>query len=237
VRRTTGGSPTGCLRSPGPMLLVLVRHGYHDGMPTPSDAGFTSGRVAQKERTRRDILDAASTLLAEGVVPTVHQAAEKAGVGRATAYRYFPTQDSLILGVRIPLDELQATLERTRDMPPSEQIGAIVRATAEWVWTNQAVLRELLRVSLDQSRGAAAYERPSHRRRWIAEAIGPLEGTMSPADFHALSGVLTAFIGIESIIAVGDLGRLSREEAVDALSRAASILVANWPLAQDGGPA
>jgi AcrR family transcriptional regulator len=199
-------------------------------MTSPSyESILSSGRVAQKERTRREILSAAADLVGEGIVPTVSQAAEKARVGRATAYRYFPTQDSLLLEVGVPLDELQAVLDKTNHLPPSEQIGAIVRATFDWVWTNQAVLRELLRISLEQGRDEGTYERPSHRRRWIAEALGPLGQSMSPEDYHALAGVLTLFIGIEPVIALGDIGRLSRDQAGEALAVAATTLVANWP--------
>jgi AcrR family transcriptional regulator len=41
------------------------------------------------------MVDAARQLLAEGIAPTVEQAAERAAVSRTTAYRYFPNQRAL----------------------------------------------------------------------------------------------------------------------------------------------
>ena len=49
-----------------------------------------TGRTSQKLRTRDALIAAARQLLAEGVIPTIEEAASEASVGRTTAYRYFP---------------------------------------------------------------------------------------------------------------------------------------------------
>ncbi len=54
-------------------------------------------RANQKERTRAALVEAARALLRAGVPPTVAEAAEQARVSRATAYRYFPTHDALLI--------------------------------------------------------------------------------------------------------------------------------------------
>jgi AcrR family transcriptional regulator len=46
-----------------------------------------------------DVIEAATAMMREGRPPTVAEAAERALVSRATAYRYFPTQESLLLDV------------------------------------------------------------------------------------------------------------------------------------------
>jgi len=43
------------------------------------------------------MLAATRELLAEGVTPTVEQAAERAAISRTTAYRYFPNQRALLI--------------------------------------------------------------------------------------------------------------------------------------------
>jgi AcrR family transcriptional regulator len=54
------------------------------------------GRINQKRRTRVAVLEAAKQLLREGQLPSVADAADAARVSRATAYRYFPTQEYLL---------------------------------------------------------------------------------------------------------------------------------------------
>ena len=61
----------------------------------------SGGRERQKNRTRRAVVEAASALVREGRTPTVAEAAEAAEVSRATAYRYFPTQDMLLAEVAL----------------------------------------------------------------------------------------------------------------------------------------
>src|SRR5271156_3216780 len=67
-------------------------------------------RSRQKARTRAAVVNAAAEMLRRGHQPTVAEAAEAAGVHRATAYRYFPTAASLLadasLTARMPdIDE------------------------------------------------------------------------------------------------------------------------------------
>src|SRR5581483_8043837 len=67
-----------------------------------------STRVDQKLRTRAALLRAASELVAQGKSPSVAEVAESAQVSTATAYRYFPTQQALL--VELPLDEAAPTV-------------------------------------------------------------------------------------------------------------------------------
>ena len=63
-----------------------------------STAYEQTGRASQKRRTRMALVAAARDLVTRGgQPPTVGEAAEEASVSRTTAYRYFPTQKSLLL--------------------------------------------------------------------------------------------------------------------------------------------
>ena len=66
-------------------------------MTTPYE---TTGRTEQKARTRQALVDATRELLGTGATPQVEDAAERAGISRTTAYRYFPNQRSLLLAAR-----------------------------------------------------------------------------------------------------------------------------------------
>jgi len=57
----------------------------------------TPGRPNQRHRTRKDLLEAASRLMCQGRKPSLEEVAEEALVSRATAYRYFPSIEALLL--------------------------------------------------------------------------------------------------------------------------------------------
>src|SRR3954449_3414214 len=88
---------------------------YHEPMAAPRQGPSLEsfGRVNQKRRTRSAIVDAARATIDRGDTPTVAQAAAEALVSRTTAYRYFPTQESLLLELTVSvavkgIDELLA---------------------------------------------------------------------------------------------------------------------------------
>ena len=54
-------------------------------------------RPNQRLRTRKDLLRAASRLMKQGRKPSLEEIAEDALVSRATAYRYFPNVEQLLL--------------------------------------------------------------------------------------------------------------------------------------------
>src|SRR6201986_5280495 len=92
-------------------------------------------RDRQTRRTKRALLAAADEIFAEGRVPTVADVAERADVARATAYRYFPTQEALLLETTFLGDS-----DALRDIPalaaaiedPAERMAEAVRTGARW---------------------------------------------------------------------------------------------------------
>src|SRR6188508_3231775 len=71
-------------------------------MEVPYEA---SGRREQKARTRVALVEATRRLLADGVEPTVEEAAASAGISRTTAYRYFPSQRDLLLAAHPEIEQ------------------------------------------------------------------------------------------------------------------------------------
>src|SRR5690242_18632780 len=92
-------------------------------------------RDRQTRRTRRALIEAADALFAEGRVPTVAAVAERADVARATAYRYFPTQEALLLettflGESDAMRSIPELVETVAD--PADRLAEAVRTGAEW---------------------------------------------------------------------------------------------------------
>src|ERR1700694_2193471 len=182
-------------------------------------------RHRQKNRTRRALLDAAAELMRQGREPTVAEGAEVAEVSRATAYRYFPTQESLLVEMRMfapegPLEMFDKVVLESGD--PVERVGVLAREVSEWALQNETALRTLLRLSLDPETGV---RRPGHRIRWIAEALQPLQGKVDGATLDRLSSALTMLLGIDPIIPLRDFAELPPAQAIEVIEWAARTLV------------
>ena len=180
------------------------------------------GRASQKSRTRRALVHAASDLVRQGGHPTLTEAAEAAGISRATAYRYFPTQELLLAEVALFAagGPLFSTAPESVSVP--EAVGRLVRRVGEWAFDNEPALRTILRLSLDPSTGV---RRPGHRRGWIADALAPIRSKLDPATYKKLSAALTLMLGIDPIVAMRDIAGVSREQALSSLEWSARALV------------
>ena len=182
-------------------------------------------RQRQTERTRRALIAAADELWAEGRVPTVADVAERAQVGRATAYRYFPTQEALLvettfLGDSEALRGIPALADSIAD--PGERMAQAVKTGAEWTLEREARLRMILRASLDPS---GETKRPARRRKYIAELLASAKDELPEETYGRLSAALTLLFGIDPIVSLTDNSDLSREEIPAVLAWTAEALV------------
>jgi len=191
----------------------------------PKAEQLSATRYRQKNRTRKALLDAAAELVRQGREPTIAEVAEVGEVSRATAYRYFPSQESLLASMRMFAPEGPAamfekvTLETT---DPVERVGVLARQVAEWSFQNEPALRTMLRLSLDPETGV---RRPGHRIRWIAEALQPLQGKVDAATLDRLSSALTMVLGIDPVIPLTDFAKLTPEQGIEVIEWAARTLV------------
>src|SRR3954447_17925459 len=148
-------------------------------------------RERQTRRTKRALVAAADELFAEGRVPTVAEVAERADVARATAYRYFPTREALLLetsylGEGEPVPGLAGLADEIAD--PAERVAEAVRRGATWTLGREDRLRAVLRASLDPDAGVT---RPARRRGYITQLLAPERDRLSPAAYDRLVGSLT----------------------------------------------
>ena len=182
----------------------------------------SAGRDSQKNRTRKALVAAAADLIAEGQQPTVTEVAEAARISRATAYRYFPTQEMLLAEVALfsaggPLFPAGG---KKLDVP--EAVGQLVRRVGGWAYRNEQPLRTILRLSLDPATGV---RRPGHRVEWVKDALAPARAEMGSKTYNRLSKALTLLLGIDPIVVMNDIAGASREQALDVLEWTARTLV------------
>ena len=184
-----------------------------------------TGRVQQKARTVDALIRATRTLLASGLTPTVEQAAAEASVSRTTAYRYFSTQQALLLAA---YPEIGRESVLGDDPPPD--IGArfaiVFAEMARQVTENGAPLRAMLQLSLESpgQRGQLLLRR-GRRRTWIADALAPLRDRMAESEFDRLVLALAVATGIEAFVWLTDIARLTPDKALDIMRFSAQTLL------------
>ena len=176
----------------------------------------STGRTRQKARTRAALLDAARRLLAQGRTPHVEEAAEAAGISRATAYRYFPNQRALLVAAH---PEIDATTLLGDDAPadPHERLDRTVRELIRITLDTEPELRTMLRLSLEPRGDEELVLRQGRAIGWIEDALAPLRERLPPTALRRLVLAIRSACGIEPLVWLTDVGGLSREEAGDLM--------------------
>jgi AcrR family transcriptional regulator len=188
-------------------------------------------RVNQKRRTRAALVQAAQDLLKRGRTPTVADVADEALVSRATAYRYFPSQEHLLLDVVLErsIDEIDRVVDAAASSPDAAaRVEGLVSAIHEEIAANEAGFRSLLRLSIAQAPSAqptVASIRGERRLQWIDRALEPIAEDLDARTRKRLVGALALCVGAEAFIVLHDLCGLRPEEVHDTLRWAASALL------------
>lgn len=183
------------------------------------------GRINQKRRTRAAIVTAAAELLRQGQMPGVAEVADAAAVSRATAYRYFPSQEYLLSeaalnNTREEVDQVLAATDSSA--PPEARLDAVVQAIQERTIRQEGGFRALLRLSLEQSfSGSDAQETTDWKRRggrrldWIEQALAPVWDALDDRMKERIVGGLSLCMGIEALVVLRDICGFSPNEATE----------------------
>jgi len=208
-----------------------------------TEAWQQEGRVNQKRRTRAAILAAAVELLEQGRSPTVAEVADAALVSRATAYRYFPTQEYLLFEAALETtrSDIDRELEEnTLPEDPEARLEMLIDALQKRIIDKEAAFRTMLSLSLEQFPGEEVVVEGEHYRgesplplrlrgggrvRWIKKALAPVEGRLEEQTFRRLVAALSLCMGIEALVVLRDVCALEPSEAEEVLRWAARTLL------------
>jgi AcrR family transcriptional regulator len=180
---------------------------------------MTKGRTSQKERTRRAILDGARQLLTEGAPVTVAAAAERHGVSKATAYRYFSDPDILVSEAMLDI-EVKSYEDITRNASSlRERLLAINLYFLDLALENEMGFRQFLGRTLTVSAsGADKVRRGARRISMYRQALADDDGGLPRTDQDALVRALAPATGIEAMTALLDVAGAEPEQAREAVS-------------------
>jgi len=161
----------------------------------------------------------------DGHAPSMPEAADRALVSVATAYRYFTTAEELweeAAAFRfddlIDIDAVERAVEAAGD-DVEARLEAVVRGVGWAMLDHELPFRQAAKTSLDrwfaQQRvgGEKRPTRPGQRNQWNALAVEPLRGTLTDVELAGLIEALGLAWGTEAAITLYDVLELEPEAA------------------------
>jgi len=177
------------------------------------------GRPNQKTRTRKDLLQAAARLMKQGRTPTLEEVAEAALVSRATAYRYFPSVEALLVEASVDI-AVPEPAEVFRDETSRDPVARLARAETvlyDMILANEPLLRTMLahtiQLGAQADEGTTLPRRQNRRTPLIEAALEPARDQFKPAALRTLMRSLALIMGPEATIVVKDVLQLDDAEA------------------------
>jgi AcrR family transcriptional regulator len=172
---------------------------------------------------RRLLLKEAGTILCHGEMPSVAEVAARAGVSRATAYRYFPTRSKLINAV---VEDSLGPVWRLGPTNPDgrQRIRELFAQTFPRFREYEPQLRAALLLALEhaaQERAGTLSEEPyrrGHRVAILRHAAAPLRQRLGKRRFDRLIRALSVIYGIEAYVVLRDIWGASDRE-IQAIAR------------------
>jgi AcrR family transcriptional regulator len=188
-------------------------------------------RGNQRYRTRKDLLAAAARLVREGRKPSLEEVAAAALVSRATAYRYFPNVEALLVeaSVDLAVPDSEAVFAGDPSVDPEERVDRAEAAMHRAVVENEAALRLMLASALVRAaRGPAGDGVPLRQNRrtpLIEAALAPARGRFGDDSYARLVAALALVFGPEAMVVSRDVLRLDEGTARAVKGWAARALV------------
>jgi AcrR family transcriptional regulator len=181
--------------------------------------GAGAGRSNQKLRTRKALLEAAARLMKQGRKPSLEEVADEALVSRATAYRYFPNVEALL--VEAPLDvampEAGELFAGGATDDPVARLDKVDAALHQMIDRNEVPLRLMLANALQQrARQNGEGDLPVRQDRrtpLIEAALAPARARFKPAELEKLTAALALMIGTEAMVVFRDVLKLDEAKA------------------------
>lgn len=172
-------------------------------------------------------------MIAAGESVSVQSLAERSGVSRATAYRYFPSADSIVLNASLPAfenpfrDPHWKPPGSAEDADLASRVGDVVAAAAAWAFDHENELRSVLAASLAPDSVARGMSRVGrlNRGRWIESVLVDLPSDVDPETRVLLSNALMPLFGADAVVWTTEAAGLGREEAIEQLRWTAQTLV------------
>jgi AcrR family transcriptional regulator len=166
------------------------------------------GRKAQKDRTRRAILDGARGLMRQGKPVTVAAAAEEQGISKATAYRYFSDAAMLVAEAGLDLKTQDYETVTAGATGLRDRLCCISLYFFDLALQNEAAFRTFVGMSLmawKPDEDPRPLRRAGRRVAMFQRAFRDGDGGLSPEAQDHVILALSSATGTEAMIALLDV--------------------------------
>jgi AcrR family transcriptional regulator len=167
------------------------------------------------------------------------EAAERALVSNATAYRYFASADELWLEASMAAADFEPMMDQADTMmehagaDPQARLEAAIRSISWRMLDDQVPFRLVAKSALERWFAQAEADpvarvpvRGGRRNRASREVLEPLGGRLHERDLERVAAALGLILGTDSMIALTDGVGLSADEAKSVLVDAGRWLLA-----------
>jgi AcrR family transcriptional regulator len=162
---------------------------------------------------------------------TVAAVAARAGVSRATAYRYFVSNDAVTVWATRPMSAEPGAAEIPATPEPEElgdRAARLVRDHGVWAFEHERELRALLALSLAPDAEQRGLSRRGRMRRsqWIEDGLlNHLPRNITAEHRTRLAAALTPLFGSDAVVWTQDAAELDQEQALELMAWIARTLV------------
>ena len=171
-----------------------------------------TGRTNQKLETRKKIILSAQHFLKQGIEFSLEDVAEKAGISRATIYRYFSNVDVLATeaGLDISTKSPESIYEDVNDLSFEDRILEVQHYYNTLSVNNENTFRRYLTTVIDAN--TSEPKRGARRKKTLQLVLS--EEDISTKEKEDLANLLTILMGMEPLIVTKDVCGLNSDESL-----------------------
>ncbi|WP_174801175.1 TetR/AcrR family transcriptional regulator [Martelella limonii] len=166
-------------------------------------------RVNQKKRTRAELLRAARELSAEGSSLAIPDVADRAGISRATAYRYFSTPDELMHEIALDAAALAIRVPDDPALDAGAKLEIVILQVLAMLEEHETTFRHFLAARIVEKGG----KRGGRRLHWLDETLRPLADVLPRSLYTRLLHALSLVMGMETMVVMKDVCGLDAKES------------------------
>ncbi|HDN2512474.1 TPA: TetR/AcrR family transcriptional regulator [Providencia rettgeri] len=198
-------------------------------MPKTNSA---QGYKGTRKRTYLLLVTTALDLFEKGAMPSVSELALEAGVSRATAYRYFPTQSDLITAtVNESLGPILTW--RPQSEKTEERIDELLAFAFPRMFEHEGALRAALQASLQQwAQGRSApqevknkqFER-GNRKDILTMVTAPMKSEYPQEIIDKVIKAFSVIYGSEIFLVLKDIWKMDNEQVIELAQWMAKAII------------